>query len=102
MRILIDESLPRHLKQLLPEQAVFTVQDMGWAGIKNGALLKKANDAFDVLLTADQNLRFQQNLRGLDLALVVFPSNRLAHVIALTPRLREVLATIASGALIEL
>ena len=67
MRILIDESLPRYLKQVLVEHAVFTVQEMGWAGIRNSELLAKAESNFDVLLTADKNLRYQQNLSGLDL-----------------------------------
>ena len=102
MRILIDESVPRHLKQLLSEHAIYTVQDMGWAGIKNGALLAKANAEFEVLLTADRKLRFQQNLSGLDLVIVVFPSNRLGVVKALAPRLREILPTLERGALFEL
>lgn len=60
MRVLIDESLPRDLKQKLFGMEIFTVQDMGWAGIKNGELLAKANANFDVFMTADKNLRYQQ------------------------------------------
>ncbi len=80
MRILIDESLPRYLKRVLPMHEVSTVQDMGWTGTKNGALLAKAALHFDVFLTGDKNLRYQQNLTQFNLAIVVFPSNRLSIV----------------------
>ncbi len=64
MKILIDESLPRYLKRMLAEHDAQTVQDMGWAGIKNGKLLNLAESEFDVFLTADKNIRYQQNLKG--------------------------------------
>lgn len=102
MKILIDESLPRYLKQPLDSHQVFTVQEMGWTGIKNGVLLAKANVEFDVLLTADKNLRYQQNVSGLALAIVVFPSNRLSVVKALMTRLQAVLPTLERGDIVEL
>ena len=64
---------------------VRTVQQMGWAGVKNGLLLRRAQDEFDLFLTADKNLRYQQNLKGRRLAILVLPSNRLRvlrHMIA--------------------
>jgi len=64
MRVLLDEQLPRQLAPLLVGHEVRTVQQMGWAGLTNGELLKKAVAArFQVFLTADRNLEFQQNLR---------------------------------------
>ena len=102
MRILIDESLPRYLKQVLVEHSAFTVQEMGWAGIRNSELLAKANSNFDVLLTADKNLRYQQNLSGLALAIIVFPSNRLSVVKTLVPQVKEVLSVIRQGEIVEL
>jgi hypothetical protein len=102
LKILIDESLPRYLKQPLEAHQVLTVQEMGWTGIKNGVLLAQANNEFDVFLTADKNLRYQQNVSGLTLAIVVFPSNRLSVVKALTPRLQSVLATLGRGEIVEL
>lgn len=57
MRILIDENLPRYLKRVWAGDEVKTVQEMGWAGIKNGELLKLAEPDFDVFLTADKNIR---------------------------------------------
>lgn len=102
MKILIDESLPRILKQMLTEHESFTVQEMGWGGIKNSDLLAKAESNFDVFLTADKNLRYQENLSRLKLALVVFPSNKLSVVKALTSRIKDALSVIESGEIVEL
>lgn len=62
MRVLLDECLPRKLKQELGGHEVRTAQEEGWAGLKNGALLQAAAGRFDVLLTVDRNIAFQQNL----------------------------------------
>jgi hypothetical protein len=62
MRLLLDECMPRRLKQELFGHDVSTVQEMGWAGIKNGALLQLASGSFDALLTVDQGIEYQQNL----------------------------------------
>jgi predicted nuclease of predicted toxin-antitoxin system len=79
MRILLDESLPSELKLELPGHDVSTVQEMGWSSMKNGALLARAAKNFDVFVTADQNLRFQQNLSALQIAVAVLvaKSNRI-------------------------
>jgi predicted nuclease of predicted toxin-antitoxin system len=89
MKVLLDECLPRPLKHDLPEHEVATVGEMGWAGIKNGALLRLAETAFEVFITADQNLEYQQNLRSTLLAIVVLvaPDNRVATLRPLMPRL---------------
>ena len=71
MRILLDESLPRRLRGELPGHSVSTVTQCGWSGLENGALLRVAANDFDVFLTADQNLEYQQNLRALPLAVIV-------------------------------
>jgi predicted nuclease of predicted toxin-antitoxin system len=60
MRILLDESLPRRLGTLLVGHAVKTVGQCGWAGIKNGKLLALAATRFDIFLTGDRNIEFQQ------------------------------------------
>ena len=59
MKVLLDECLPRRLAATLTEHEVKTVPQAGWASIKNGALLKLAESAFDVFVTADRNLSFQ-------------------------------------------
>lgn len=102
MNILLDENLPRALKRLLPEHEVKTVQDMGWAGYTNGLLLARAEGQFDLLLTADKNLRYQQNLQGRTLAILVLPSNRLSIVYALEAQITARIAQMASGEYQEL
>lgn len=77
---------------------------MGWSGRKNGELLKlMAQAGFEVLLTTDQNLRFQQNLAAHPAALVVLlaNSNRLSDLIPLMPQLHAALASILPGAVVE-
>ena len=67
MRLLLDECVPKRLKQELRGHDAKTVQDMGWAGIKNGALLRLADGQFDALLTVDQGIEYQQNLSDLSI-----------------------------------
>jgi predicted nuclease of predicted toxin-antitoxin system len=81
-RVLLDENLPQKLRHLLPGHSVLTTAYQGWAGMSNGALLAAAEKAgFDVLVTADQGLNYQQNLVGFKLALVVLSSNKQSLVI---------------------
>jgi predicted nuclease of predicted toxin-antitoxin system len=97
MRVLLDENLPHALKRMLPGHTVGTVQEQGWAGIQNGELLTVAEPLFDVLLTADKNLRYQQNLAGRRIAIVELPTNRLPLLQPLVPRLLETLAAVQPG-----
>lgn len=71
MRVLLDECFPRALRRELPGHDVKTVEEAGWAGVKNGELLRLAAKDFDVLLTVDRNLEYQQNFSGLTLAVIV-------------------------------
>ena len=72
MRILFDQGTPAPLRQHLLGHAVDTVYERGWSTLKNGALLSIAEQAgYDVLVTTDQQLRYQQNLTGRQLAIVV-------------------------------
>lgn len=99
MRVLLDECLPRKLKSDLTEHEVRTAQEEGWAGLKNGALLRAANARFDVLLTVDRNIEFQQNLVGLRIAVVamVAKSNRYRDLRPMVARVREALPTAKPG-----
>ena len=96
MHILIDECLPKKLKHELSEHTVFTVQEKGWSGIENGELLRIAENEFDVWITADKNIEYQQNLDRFDIAVVVLvaPRNRLDVLLPLIPQLHEVLQVI--------
>ena len=71
MRVLLDECVPRALRAELPGHEVATVAEAGWAGIKNGALLQLAATRFEVLLTVDRNLEYQQKFTGLAIAVIV-------------------------------
>jgi hypothetical protein len=91
MRVLLDELLPRPLGRLLVGHSVRTVGETGWASLGNGVLLRLAANDFDVLITADQNIEFQQNLEALPLAVLVLvaDSNRLESLEPLVPRILE-------------
>jgi predicted nuclease of predicted toxin-antitoxin system len=81
-RVLLDENLPQKLRLLLREHAVATTAYQGWAGVSNGELIAAAETAgFDVMITADQGMNYQQNLRGLKLALVVLSTNKNSQLI---------------------
>jgi hypothetical protein len=82
--------VPRQLKNWLAESHdVATVFDAGWSGMKNGALLREANQRFDVLITADQNLYHQQSFAGLTISILVLPTNRLRLVRNTVPALLQ-------------
>ena len=101
MKILLDEFVPRILKLRLPQLNISTVQEMGWAGVRNGELLRRAEERFDVFVTADQNLRYQQNLSGHKLAILVLPSNQVPLVVRLVPAVEKSLMTIQPGAVVD-
>ena len=72
MKVLLDENLPHDLRHELPGHEVFTVAYMGWSSLENGDLLSAAAAAaFDVMLTKDSGVEYQQNLPNLPLAVVV-------------------------------
>ena len=81
MKVLIDECAPKALKKHVTNHGheCLTVQEAGWSGKQNGELLSLAEAAFDVLVTVDTNLRYQQNLATRKIAIVILhsPSNRL-------------------------
>jgi hypothetical protein len=102
MRVLLDECLPKKLKRDVQADVVRTVPEMGWAGTKNGALLRLAEEVFDVFLTNDQNLEYQQTLRRLDLAFVVLvaPTNDIADLQPLMPAVNDALRNLYAGELV--
>jgi PIN like domain len=104
MRILLDECAPRPLKRELADYEIRTVVEMGWSGKKNGELLRlMSQEGFTILLTTDQNLRYQQNLQQTGVAVVVLiaPSNKLSDLLPLIPDTHHVLNTIAPGEVSE-
>ncbi|MBD1828221.1 DUF5615 family PIN-like protein [Microcoleus vaginatus GB1-A2] len=99
MKILVDECIDRKLTREFVDHEIKTVPQMGWAGVKNGQLLALAEAEFDVFITVDRNLSFQQNLPQFDIAVIVLqaPSNRLADLKPLVPEVLAILATVAKG-----
>jgi PIN like domain len=104
MRVLLDECMPRSLKREFPAHDIWTIREMGWTGKKNGELLAlMAANGFEVLLTVDRNLRFQQNLAAAGVAIVIMvaASNRRGDLIPVVPAVEVAFATVQSGDAVE-
>jgi hypothetical protein len=100
MRLLLDEHLDRRLKRFFGEEhEVVTVLERGWGGKENGELIEAAQREFDALITMDQGIPHQQNLREVDLAMVLLeaPSNRLADLAPLVENVQAVLSGARPG-----
>jgi hypothetical protein len=99
VKLLLDECIDRRLAKDIEGHDVRTVPQMGWAGIKNGELLTLAESEFDVFITVDRNLSFQQNLPKFNIAVLVLhaPSNRLADLRTLAPQILSTLPTLTKG-----
>ncbi len=99
MKLLLDESLPQDLRLHLSDHEAVTVPFRGWASKRNGELLRLASPEFDVFITADQNLEHQQNIGQFDIAVVILmaPSNRLADLMPLVPKVLGLLASVRPG-----
>jgi len=93
MRVLLDECVPRALRAELPGHEVTTVAEAGWAGVKNGVLLQLAATGFDVLLTVDRNMEYQQNFANLTIAVIVIHalSNDITALRPLMPAVQKAL-----------
>jgi hypothetical protein len=105
VRVLVDEQLPRQLVAYLVGHDAVTVQQQGWAGLKNGELLRRAAEAgFEVFLTADQNLQYQQSLDRLSFFTIVLVarSNKLDDLLPLIPRVLKAIPTRQSGRLVSI
>lgn len=102
MKIVIDECVPHIVKKRLPQREIKTVQEMGWAGVKNGELLKLIEAEFDIFITSDKNLRYQQNLQNRNIAILLLPSNQIPIIINLLPQIDEELERIKSSDFVEL
>jgi len=105
MRILLDECAPRPIKREFIDCEIKTVVEMGWSGKKNGELLQlMAQEGFTILLTTDQNLRYQQNLQqtGVSVIVLIAPSNRLPDLLPLIPETRNAIESIVPGEVIEI
>jgi predicted nuclease of predicted toxin-antitoxin system len=105
MKILLDHCIDWRLGRSLPSHAVKSAAEMGWDALKNGKLLAAAGLAsFDLLLTVDKNIKHEQNLTRLPVAVVVLiaASNRTEDLVPLLPFFESALPTLMPGALIEI
>lgn len=103
MRILIDECLDWRLCRALSEHDCASVHKMNWSGFSNGLLLQRAQEEFDVLLTSDANLSFQQNVTSFNIAVVILiaGSTRLTDTLKLMPAVLKLLSTIQPGEVVR-
>lgn len=95
MKLLLDENLPKRLKQDLSEYEVYTVEDCDWRGISNGLLLERMIQRnFEVLLTFDKNLRYQQNFLKYSIGVIVLhaENNQYKTLQMMVPKIKEVLS----------
>jgi len=101
-RVLFDEDVPRQLRRDLLEFEIRTVQEQGWSSVQNGELLRSASASFDVLLTADKRLQYQQNIRQFAIGIVVLATvdTRLPHLRSRLEQIRAALNDVAPGSVI--
>jgi len=99
MRVLLDECVPSRLRRELSGHDVRTVPEMGWASKENGELLELASPTFDVFITTDQRLSYQQDVANFSIAVVVLVARRskLEHLRPLIPEVQRVLPGIRPG-----
>jgi len=91
MKVLLDECVPKPLAKILKDVTVMTTQEMGWASKKNGDLIALAEKEFDVFITSDQNLVYQQNLSHRNIAIVLLPTNRWSILSPHTEKISDAL-----------
>lgn len=104
MRVLLDECMPRKLRRDLEGHEVRTVPEVGWASKKNSELLRLPAKEFDVFLTVDRSLVYQQNLQGIPIAVIPLKakSNRLVDLRPLMPEVRSASTNIQPGQIVRL
>lgn len=102
MKILFDHGTPAPLRHELPGHRIETAHERGWSALLNGDLIAAAGAAgFDVLLTTDKNLRYQQNLAGRRLAIVVLYSTSWPRLKAAVPAIAAAIASAVPGSFID-
>ena len=102
MKVLLDACVPRPLRKFLPDHTVQTAQEMGWGQLKNGALIKESESQFDAFLTSDQNLKYQQNITGRKLAILVLPTNDWPMIRLHTDEIAAKVTALKPGDFVEL
>ena len=101
MRILLDEKIPLDFASQLPGHEVSTAPGLGWNGVLNGELMQRSADRFEVFVTLDRNIEFQQKISTLRFAVIVLRarSNRMIHLTPMVPALLEAIDAAEPGKL---
>lgn len=94
MKILLDECVPLPLRKILDGHTCRTAQQMGWKNIRNGELLDLAEDEFDLFITADQGVSYQQNLAGRQIGILELSTNKLRRIEAAANQIKEAVDSI--------
>jgi hypothetical protein len=102
MRVLFDQGTPVPLRESLKSHTVTTVYEKGWSRTRNGDLLQLAEQMFEVFITTDRQLKYQQNLTDRQIAIVVLPTTSWPAIQKHTAKIAAVLDSISPGDLIEI
>jgi hypothetical protein len=97
LKILLDEGVPKIVQWRLSKLSISNVEEMGWRGIKNGALLDLMSGRFQILVTTDKNLPAQQNLGKRQISVIILPTNDIPSVIELLPQIEQAIGDISAG-----
>ena len=97
MKVLLDECVPWPMHKLLVGHECTTAQQRGWGGIQNGELLQLAEGEFDLFITSDQNIRYQQNLAGRRILILQLSTNDLRRIQAAAQLIQSAIAAIRPG-----
>lgn len=102
MRILFDQGTPLPLREHLLKHTVATAYELGWSNLKNGDLLASAEGSFDIFITTDQQLRYQQKLEGRELAILVLLTTSWPRIKEFIPDIQEAVNKIRPGEYLEI
>ena len=102
MKILFDHGTPAPLRHQLSGHEISTAYEMGWAKLSNGDLLAAAEKDYDAFITTDQNLRYQQNLTGRRLAILVLPTTSWPEIQKHARKVADSVNALKPGDFIEL
>jgi predicted nuclease of predicted toxin-antitoxin system len=102
-RLLFDQNVPAPLAKLLPEHEITTAHHLGWGELSNGKLLNAAQSAgFEVMMTVDKNLRYQQNLEDRQIGILVLPTQKIGVLKGILSELKAAIDLLAAGGYLEL
>src|SRR5436853_3692367 len=104
MKLLLDKYVTHDLKRDLSTHEVATTVEAGFGGLENGALLRAASGTFDVLITVDRNLQYQQNIRSLRIAVLIVVAGGISyeHLKPMIPKIENALRTIQPGEMVKI